>query len=321
MTTTPIDGRGLAHAAHKRLARTVNIGPDLGAPFEQGWTIDIDPAHLEACARNGFTAIRLLICLAAHRTPAGLDPRMLRRVEAIVGQATALGLAVVISNHRDPALIADPGAHLQANLATVAQLAGVFEGRGTDVVLEPLTEPQQALDAVWNTVASELIGAVRGQDGQGTILLGPRTFNNARFLGELVLPESERNLIVGIHHYWPITFTMQGETWLGENEFGHPRDWLGTTWDQTPAQEAELRAGFDAVAGWGRATGLPLFLAEFGTTVHADPASRARWTRFNRRLATEHGIPWGVWSFAPTFAIYDLSTRSFDAGLLAALMD
>ena len=68
--------------------------------------------------------------------------------------------------------------------------------------------------------------------------------NNARFLGELALPEAERNLIVGIHHYWPVTFTMQGELWLGEDHvFGHPRDWLGTTWDQTPGQEAELRAG------------------------------------------------------------------------------
>lgn len=321
MNTTPVDGRGLALAAHKRLARTVNIGPDLGAPVERGWTIDIDQAHLEACAQNGFTAIRLLICLAAHRTPAGLDPRALRRIEAIVADAAALGLAVVISNHRDPALIADPGAHLEANLATVAQLAGVFAGRGADVVLEPLTEPQQALDAVWNQAAAELIAAVRGQDRCVTVLLGPRTFNNARFLGELCLPEEERNLIVGIHHYWPTTFTMQGETWMGENEFGHPRDWLGTTWVQTPTAEAELRSGFDAVADWSRATGRPVYLAEFGTTNHADPASRARWTRFNRCLAEEHGFGWGIWSFAPTFAVYDLKAGAFDPELLKALMD
>lgn len=321
MTTTPIDGRGLALAAHKRLARTVNIGPDLGAPFERGWTLDIGQEHLEACVQNGFTAIRLLICLAAHQTPGGLDPNMLRRVEVIVDQATALGLAVVISNHRDPELMTDPGAHLEANLATVAQLAGAFEGRNSDVVLEPLTEPQGALDAVWNEAAAELVGAVRGQDRCVTILLGPRSYNNARFLGELCLPEAERNLIVGIHHYWPVTFTMQGETWLGETEFGHPADWLGTTWDQTPTTETELRAGFGAVADWGRTTGRPLFLAEFGTSTHADPASRARWTRFNRLLAEEHGLPWGIWSFAPTFAIYDPQTSQFDPSLLKALMD
>src|ERR1700743_1432002 len=107
-------------------------------------------AHLEACAQNGLTAIRLLVCLAPHRGAAGLKPGMLRQVEAIVDEATALGLAVVISNHRDPALMTDPAAHLPANLVSVAQVAKALEGRGDDVVFEPLTEPQEALNAIWN---------------------------------------------------------------------------------------------------------------------------------------------------------------------------
>jgi endoglucanase len=316
------DPSQLARDAHIRLARTVNIGPDLGSPLERGWTIDVERVHLEACAQHGFTAIRLLLGLAAHSTPTGLDPLALRRVEQIVDEATALGLAVVISNNPHPELLANPEPHLAANLAMVAQLAGILAGRDVDVVLEPLTEPRQALDPIWNKVAADLIGAVRSRDLLRTILLGPRTFNNARFLGELSLPEEERNLIVGIHHYWPITFTMQGETFLGEDHiFGNPRDWLGTTWDQTGAEEAELRAGFNQAAGWSTMTGRPLFLGEFGTTNNADMASRVRWTRFNRRLAEEHGIPWGIWSFAPIFAIYDLTTCAFIQDLLAALMD
>jgi endoglucanase len=312
----------LAHEAHARLARTVNIGPDLGAPQERGWTLPVERWHLEDCAQHHFTAIRLLIDLAAHRAAGGLDPRLLKQVERIADQAASLGLAVVIANHRDRELIADPGAPLAATLAAVTQLAGVFAGRGTGLIVEPLAEPEQALDPIWNRVIPELIGAVRAQDRHRTILLGPSTRNNARFLGELALPEDERNLIVGIHHYWPITFTMQGEMWLGEDhEFGSPRGWLGTTWDQTAAQEAELRAGFAQVAGWGALTGRPLFLAEFGTTVNADLPSRVRWTRFNRALAEEHGLPWGIWSLAPTFAIYDPATRSFSPRLLAALMD
>jgi hypothetical protein len=59
-------------------------------------------------------------------------------------------------------------------------------------MVEPLAEPEQALDPIWNTVIPELIGAVRGQDRNRTILLGPRTMNNARFLGELSLPEQRR---------------------------------------------------------------------------------------------------------------------------------
>jgi endoglucanase len=311
-----------ALAAHARLARTVNMSQDLGAPLERGWGIDIQQRHLADCAENGFTAIRLPVCLAAHRTGGRLDPKMLRRIEQVTDQARSLGLAVAVSNHRDPELMASPQAHLGDLLATVSQLARALKGRGSDVVLEPLTEPCHALDPRWNTVAAELIGAVRTEDPDITLLLGPRSYSNARFLGELSLPAQERNLIIGVHHYWPITFTMQGEMFLGEDHpFGNPRSWLGTTWDQTPEQEAELCGGFSQMAGWGTMTGRPLFLGEFGTTSNADMASRVRWTRFNRKLAEQHGMSWGIWSFAPTFAIYDLDTGAFNTELLAALKD
>jgi endoglucanase len=321
-TTLITDPSKLAHEAHRRLARTVNIGPDFGARLERNWTISIERAHLEACAQAGFTAIRLLVYLCAHQSSSGLDPVMLAQLERIVDDATDLGLAVVISNHRDPQLLHDPDTHLPPTVAMVTHLSAAFEGRGSELVIEPLSEPEQALDAIWNQTATELIGAVRRRDHRRTVLIGPRTMNNARFLGELDLPTEERNLIVGIHHYWPITFTMQGETFLGEDHiFGNPQEWIGTTWDQTPHQEAELRTGFDQVAAWSAETRYPLFLGEFGTTCNADLASRARWTRFNRRLAEHRGIPWAIWSFGPVFGIYDVDTGTFIPELLAALMD
>lgn len=300
----------------------MNMSQDLGAQLERGWTIDIQRHHLAACVEHGFTAVRLPVCLAAHRTGGNVAPEMLRRVEQIVDEATSLGLAVAVANHRDPELMAAPEEHLEDLLATAGQLARTLKGRTRDVILEPLTEPCEALDPMWNTVAARLIRAVRAEDPDVTLLLGPRSYNNIRFLGELSLPDEERNLIVGIHHYWPITFTMQGEMFLGEHHgFGSPRSWLGTTWDQRPEQEAEMRGGFGQVAAWGSMTGRPLFMSEFGTTNKADMASRVRWTRVNRKLAEEHGMSWSVWSFAPTFAIYDLDTDAFMPELLAALMD
>jgi endoglucanase len=115
---------------------------------------------------------------------------------------------------------------------------------------------------------------------------------------------AERNVIVTIHHYWPIRFTMQGETWLGRTEMGDPLTWLGTTWEGTPRERAELEAGFEAVAAYARAQRRPIFIGEFGTTSNADPASRVRWTRFDRELAERHGYSWGYWSYGPVFALY-----------------
>jgi endoglucanase len=105
------------------------------------------------------------------------------------------------------------------------------------------------------------------------------------------------------------------------NQFGRPSDWVGTSWDQTPTQEAELRIGFEQAAGWAKENHRPLCMAEFGTSNNADLASRVRWTKFNRMLAEEHGMSWGIWSLAPTFAIYDMETGRFNAELLGALME
>ena len=88
---------------------------------------------------------------------------------------------------------------------------------------EPPAEPQLERDAVWSRYLGELCRTVRDVDRSGTLIVGPRSYNSARFLGELVLPERERNLILTLHHYWPISFTMQGETWLA-NRLGD-RTW------------------------------------------------------------------------------------------------
>jgi hypothetical protein len=58
-----------------------------------------------------------------------------------------------------------------------------------------------------------------------------------------------------------------------------------------------------------------------GLPVKCRAPTLARWTRFNRRLAEEHGIPWGIWSFAPIFTIYDQQADTFQPDLLAALID
>jgi hypothetical protein len=55
--------------------------------------------------------------------------------------------------------------------------------------VETIVDDRHALDPIWNNVAAELIGAVRDQDRRRTILIGHRTMSNARFLGELSLPE------------------------------------------------------------------------------------------------------------------------------------
>ncbi|MFI6785928.1 glycoside hydrolase family 5 protein [Nonomuraea sp. NPDC050383] len=312
------------HETNRLLARTVNIGADFGAALEQGWTVPVGPRHLDLCHEAGFSAVRLATCWAAHtiesRGRFTVDPAILDSVDLLLDQAAERGLTVVLNNLQDPELVADPPRHLDRLLATTHQVAERFSGRPAQVILEPLAEPRGPLDPLWNDYLRQILTALREADPARAVVIGPASYNNMRRLPDLRLPEDDRNLIVTVHQYWPITFTMQGETWLGtETPFGDPVSWLGTTWQGSHEERSVLSDAFAGLAEWARAHDRPIFVGEFGTSGNADPGSRARWAAVNRRLAEEHGFSWGYWSFGPTFALYDESTGGWDPALLQAL--
>jgi len=325
MTDTP---HARAHAANRLLARTINIALDIGNDPDHIWTLDgaadtLLSRTFDLCRDTGFTAVRLMLAwsaVAEPRPPFTIRPTALERVDRAVDLATGRGLAVIIQAVLDDGVLADPPGHRDRLLAITRQVAEHFAGRPATVLLEPAAEPRAALDAVWNEYLADLVAVVRESNPDRTLIFGPGAYNNARVMDALVLPENDHNIITTFHQYWPITFTMQGETWLGtDNPFGDPTSWLGTTWEGTDQQRGELAAGFAGLAKWAQATGRPVFLGEFGTSNNADMASRARWTEHNRRLAEEHGFTWGVWSFGPIFALYDSVSGSWHPELIAAL--
>jgi endoglucanase len=312
---------------NRALARTITIGLDFGDDIESGWTLPDPGDYFALCRDAGFSAVRLAVVWVAHAaaaTPYLLDATVLDRVSELVGAAVERGLAVVIDNHLDPELMTDPSQHRDRLLAVARQVAGKFVDAPETVMLEPLAESRDALDLVWNEYLADLVTAIREIDPARTLVVGPAFYNTALRLGELVLPADD-NLILGIHQYWPIPFTMQGEAWFAQNggwEWlggGGPAGWLGTTWAGTEAQMKELRDGYDRIAEFATRHDTPVFIGEFGASANADSVSRATWARANRELAEDRGFSWGWWSLGPTFAVYDIATQSWDLSLLAAL--
>lgn len=316
-----------AERANRRLARTITMGID-DAPSEAGWTLPHPQKYLADCRQAGFTAVRLAVVWAAHVTDSRthrLSEATLERVEAITAAALDAGLAVVLDNHLDPDLMSDPSRHRDRLLAVAAQVATRFRAAPPEVVLEPLAEPRGALDALWNEYAADLVAAVRAVDPDRTLVVGPAFYNTVLNLDQFQPPDDD-NLILSIHQYWPIPFTLQGEQWLSTEPGwqwlqGGPEDWIGTTWSGTCDEHGELASGFARVARWAGDRALPVFLGEFGCTTRADPSSRVAWARANRLLAEQHGFSWGWWSFGPSFALYDLDSRQWDAPVLAALVE
>ena len=305
------------------LARTITIGVDFGNDIESGWTLSNPGDYFALCRDAGFSAVRLAVVWVAHagaEPPYRLDATVLDRVSELVDAAIELGLAVVIDNHLDPELMTNPSQHRDRLLAVTRQVARRFLNAPETVMLEPLAESRDALDVVWNEYLADLVAAIREIDPVRVLIVGPAFYNTVLHLGELVLPADD-HLILSIHQYWPIPFTMQGEEWFAEDggwEWlggGGPAGWLGTTWGGTETQMRELSDGYDRISEFAAQHDKPVFIGEFGVTANADSVSRAAWARANRELAEARGFSWGWWSLGPTYAVYDTVAGRWDESL------
>lgn len=306
--------------AHRRLARTINLGLGFD-PASQMWGVDLREEHFDLCAAAGFSAVRLPVNVVSQTEatpPYRIRPALLDRVAWAIDQADQRGLALIVCNFVYPELMVDPPRHRDRLLAIIDQLAAHCQDAPASMLLEPLAEPHDTLDPLWNEYLADILSVVRHRQPMRPLIVGPGFYNTVRSLAALAVPEEDRNLIVTIHQYWPLEFTFQGEDWFTR---GDTRSWLGTTWQGTEAQRQELAAGFALVAAWARAHDRPIFMGEFGSSTNADMASRVRWTRANRLLAEQHGFAWGYWSFGPLYALYDHVAGRWHEELLSALFE
>jgi len=117
------------------------------------------------------------------------------------------------------------------------------------------------------------------------------------------------------HYDEPFQFTHQGAEWVSESG-----PWLGTTWDATDGQTAEVRSHFDQVTAWSKANNLPIHLNEFGAYSKADQAPRLRWTDFVAREAESRGFAWAYWEFNAGFGAFDPYANVWREDMLRALI-
>jgi endoglucanase len=304
-----------ARQAHRRLARTINL--ELANETDV-WGASVRPGHVEACKNAGFTAVRLPVSWAKHTSPNPpdyrIDPGHFARVDAVVKQCLSLGLAVIVDNHKDKKLMADPAAHRARWLATTRQIAEHYRLWPKDVLIEPMAEPYGELDRVWSEYFKEALATVRRVDPERVVLVGPPGYNSPKYLKYLELPADDR-LIVCVHIYVPEPFVFQGEDFVPGKTFP-----AGVPWKGTRKEKQVVESEYDLAVAWGRQTKRPIFVEEFGSTDRADLASRVRWTAWCRRVAEARGLSWGVWAFAPSFSIYDLSKGAWRRPLLRALI-
>ncbi len=297
----------------------VNLGNMLEAPQEGAWGVSVQDDYFPIIHEAGFDLIRMPIRWSAHVGPAPaftLDPVFLVRIDHVVEQAEKNHLQVSLDYHDDDELMRFPDANGERFVTTWRQIAEHYKAAPATVMFELLNEPKGPLDAMkWNALLAKTLAVVRETNPDRTVIVGPVRWNGIGALPGLVLPESDRHLLVTVHYYDPVTFTHQGASWMPGSA-----KWLGTTWTGTEAQKLTVTQAFDKAAAWGAEHHRPMYLGEFGAFSTGDMDSRARWTAFVARTAKSHGMAWTYWEFCSGFGAYDPVAKQWRQPLLQALL-
>jgi endoglucanase len=300
------------------LRRGINLGNMLEAPREGEWGLTVWEEYFDLIQEAGFDFVRLPVRWSTHAkgsAPYTLDPVFLARVDEVIHWALERDLAIIVDFHHYEEIMPDPLGNEERYLIIWKQLAEHYQEYPSDVLFELLNEPNGQLDAsLWNQFALDALEIIRETNPSRDVVIGPVNWNAYDRLSTLDLPEDE-HLIVTFHYYLPFPFTHQGADWVQGSD-----PWLGTTWDATDGEKAEITRHFDSVADWAQRHKVRILLGEFGAYSEADMPSRVRWTEFVRSEAERHGFAWSYWEFASGFGIYDPEAKVWREDLLKALI-
>jgi endoglucanase len=301
---------------NRRLGRGVNI---LG--YDPIWRARdqarFQEKHFRLLKEAGFQHVRVNLHPFRHMDRTNgwtLRPAWFETLDWIVSSATKQGLMVMLDCHEFNAMADDPEGRKEQFLAFWRQLAAHCHTAPDSVVFELLNEPNRKLTPVlWNQYLREALAIVRANNPTRTVVIGPAFWNSVDRLGELELPEADRQIIVTVHYYKPMEFTHQGASWSTH------KDKSGVDWGSGEERKA-VEADFAKVTAWSKQHLRPIYLGEFGAYDKAPHEARLRYTDFVARTAEAAGWSWGYWQFDSDFILWDMQRDAWVEPIRQALI-
>jgi len=233
-------------------------------------------------------------------------PKRIAAAKALADQFVSCGAVVIVDNH-----LGEPGAdqHFQAIWSQVAQ---AFKGDSPNIVLELLNEPSERIKAErWNQAAAAALKQIRAAGNQNTVLMGTVNYNGVWTLGQLRVP-ADRDVIVGVHIYEPMSFTHQGAEWMRQ---AMP---AGVTCCDA-AESVKIQKMIGRARQWSNDAGVPIVVGEFGVMRKAPAQQRVDYVRAFAAAARQAQVPLLYWEYDKGFGLYDAKAGQWDQSMLDAL--
>lgn len=306
---------------NEKLGRGINFGNALEAPNEGDWGFTIEEGYFNLVKAQGFNSIRVPIRWSAHaleNEPYTIDESFFERVDWVIEKALEHDLLIIINMHHYEEIFAEPAQQRDRFLAMWEQISSRYADQPGELLFEILNEPHDQLSAeLWNELLPMALNVIREENPFRTVVIGAAEWGGIPGLQKLQIPE-DGNLIVTVHYYEPFNFTHQGAEWVQGQDMDQ---YLGTTWNASPEEIAEVRDHFQTIVNWGLERGVPINIGEFGAYGRAPQASRARWTAEIVRFALEKDMSFHYWEFGSGFGIFRPATNEWYTDLLQALVD
>ena len=244
----------------------------------------------------GMTTIRMPVLfeyIASPNPPYDLDFNHISfsLVDSVITWAERHDATLIIDNHHGyPITNANFQTETARKRAIWKQLAERFRNLDHDrYFLEIYNEPTNEIsNENWSSVAEEVVAEIRAIDQDVTLILGATSWNSRDALVGFT-PLQDDNIIYTFHSYAPHAFTHQGFEWTD------PPNMPARSYPIDTSEIEQVRQEITATKEWSDFYNVPVFLGEFGVSVHADDTSRCNWVETLGAAIAEHNMPWMYW--------------------------
>ena len=297
--------------------RCVNMGNALETPKGYDWGgRAYTQADYKRIAAAGFDTVRIPVRWSDYTGPAPsyrIHPDFAALVDQQIDWATGAGLHVVLNVHHFEEIMDQPATQMERYRAIWSELAARYADLPDSVWFETLNEPHKELKgSAMRQAQAQALAIIRAQDPDRIVILGGEEWSGIRTL-ETNLSSEDPNVVYTFHYYDPFDFTHQQASWLGDDMPKGTRGWGSDT------DKAQLAADVATAVAFREATGRPIFLGEFGAHSPIDQAERVEWAGAVASAMGDAGIPWCLWSYGNTFALYT-DKAGWDDAMLKALV-
>jgi endoglucanase len=306
---------------NQKLGKGINMGNMFEAPSETAWGNPFQNDYFERISKLGFNSVRVPIRWdvpdrALQTSPYTVSPVFLARIKAVVDNAIANKLYVIINMHHHEEIFTDPEKVKPRFLSQWEQIATFFKDYNQFLLFEIINEPHNKLTPeLWNTFMADGLKTIRKSNPTRAVLIAPGEYNGLGALPKIKLPD-DKNMILSIHYYNPFQFTHQGADWIG----GDANSWLGTKWEDLEIERNQIESEFSYLKTFQKQNNIPVNIGEFGAYSKADISSRTKWTTFLARWFELQGYSWAYWEFSAGFGIYNPQTTTYNQSLVDALI-